>query len=270
MKLNFCAPILWIFLLVLLPQLTEAQAAKNPEMEIPCSTFRTGRFQYTSAGRQGIWFKRTNRKQIEYNVQTGEKVKFKVEWERDTTCQYVLTFKKSNLPTKLRKGWEIKVNIVNTAETFYDYRSDRYGIRQKGSVEKILSKAEKMRKEREAREEAEKYEKMQREQARIDSLKAIGEWEDPGKEDENEGEVKEDEGKKDKDKGKDKGKDKEDEGEGDPEAKDKKEKKKKDKPKKEKKEKKPKKEKEKKPKKEKKKKDKDESEEGEEGDSDDG
>ncbi|MCB9232203.1 MAG: hypothetical protein H6581_11095 [Bacteroidia bacterium] len=280
MSIQTLLPIKILLLLTLLGGTAftlSAQLQPNPELQMPCKYFKNGKFEYTSPGRLGITVKRNGKKHIEFNSNTGEKAVFRVEWPKDTTCVYILTFKKSNRPSRLRKGWQVKVIITETFDDYYDFRSDRYGIRERGSLLKILTKAEKRKKEKEAQEKAAEELRLAREKAIQDSLKKAGvvpekdkpvdpnaKNEQTGKEgkDNDKGKHEKGENGKEKDKGKDK-KDK-DSGKKDKAKKDKKEKpekekkEKKEKPPKEKKEKPPKEKKEKPPKEKKEKPPKDE------------
>lgn len=262
LKLTFKSLLLILILLGTFG-LSSAQLQKNPELKMPCRSFKNGLFQYTSPGRLGITVKRRGKKHTEINSNTGEKAKFKVEWLRDTTCVYILTFKKSNRPSRLRKGWKIKVVMTETFEDYYDFKANRYGVKEHGSLLKILSKSEKRRREKEKHRKAVEAERIAKEEAIQDSLKKAGVLVEDEKKDEKSEDQKLKEGEKGKEKGKNPKKDKK--------KKDKKKGKKKEKgekPKKEKKEKpkKEKKEKKKKPKKEKKGKKKKKEAEGEEED----
>ena len=134
----------------------KAQAPKNP-MVYGCDHFRQGLFIYAEEPYTGIKVRRKRRKQITTNPQTGEIQKFKIKWVDN--CEYHLTFKKSNMPTKLRKGWVLEVKVKETYEDYYKFESSRFGIKTRGTLQKIMSEREKRQVAREKEEEEEELAK---------------------------------------------------------------------------------------------------------------
>lgn len=151
-----------------------AQKKRPDYKEVPCSVYWRGLMVHTFDPWTGIEVKRKRRKQIEYNPKTGEKTKWKIEWVDD--CKYELTFKKSNVPTKMRKGWIKKVQIVDCFDKFYNWDADINGIKYFGTLEKRLSKRQKKRKMKEEQREREQFIKDSTRMAIEDSLAIVHGW----------------------------------------------------------------------------------------------
>jgi len=129
--------------------------AANPEanLEEPCASFRVGKFTYATGDMAGISIVRKKKKHIEYNKITEEKAVYKVKWESD--CEYILTFRKSSLKSRLKEGWEVINTIYETSPDYYMFKGDRNGIYYFGSVDKELSKKEKKKRDEEQKRLAE-------------------------------------------------------------------------------------------------------------------
>lgn len=144
----------------------------NPEswFEVPCETFRRGKFFNATEDQAGIWVIRKKRKQIELNDLTGEKQVFKVKWVDD--CRMILTFKKTSLEkARMKKKWQVIQTIVETTPDEYVFRGDRNGIFYWGWAEKELSKKEKKERAAEAAAAAEQAYQDSLAQAYEDSLR---------------------------------------------------------------------------------------------------
>lgn len=223
-----------------------------------CGRYHKGKMYFTDKNYAGITIKRTRKKEIWTNQISGNKLKFKVNWE--DACYYRLTFIKSKKPSRFKKGYDIGCKITACVEDYYDCVCDVNAIMQYLSVQKDPSNKEvklKAKKQNAKLKEEEKAARMAEQEAKFKE----------GKEAEEEAEAKEKGdtgGEEETGDGSKKKSDSEPEEKPVKEKKEKKPKEKKEKKaKKEKKEKAPKEKKEKKPKekKEKKKKDKDEEEE---------
>jgi hypothetical protein len=146
---------------------------KRRNRESPCSRYWNGTMKYTTEPYLGVNILRKGKKQIETNTITGQKSIFKVTW--DGNCAYTLKFKKSNMPSRFKKGWEVKYDIYACYEEYYEWEASIHGIMYWGQVTKELSKAEKKRKQKEAEYAAKK--------AHTDSLNAAREAMRTAKED---------------------------------------------------------------------------------------
>lgn len=146
-----------LFLLFLIPGPGQAQISYQDTItdgrvhgeKVPCDYYERGHFEYTDDNYFGIKMRRNRRRQVEKNVETGQKWVYKLEWVE--TCEYHLTFKRSNRPTRLRKGWVIYVRMVAVYEDYYDWDADVNGVVQYGTARRVYTKSELKEKERQER-----------------------------------------------------------------------------------------------------------------------
>lgn len=106
-----------------------------------CARYRTGKMEFIDKNFQGIKVKRKRKSEIWYNLNTGNKSKFKIIWEGN--CYYKLRFKKSKKPNRFRKGNEMGFKIVACYEDYCDIDADLHAIMYYVSLRKAITNKEK-------------------------------------------------------------------------------------------------------------------------------
>lgn len=97
-----------------------AVAAKSQETQPDCNAFHKGVFLYTDTAGQTWELKRAGNRQVEKNLATGKRIKYRIRW--NTECEYRLTQVWSDI--RERRKWNrmhFSYQIVYTTAERYDY-----------------------------------------------------------------------------------------------------------------------------------------------------